>query len=160
MAKKKKSKTPGDRILANNKKAYHDYFITDKYEAGISLTGTEVKSLREGRANLKESYCRARNGEVFLIDCHISPYTHGNDNNHDPIRERKLLLHKREIFKLVAASTQKGFTVVPLRFYLKGAKVKLEIGLGQGKHNYDKRESLRNKDIDRETERAMRDRSI
>lgn len=157
MAKKKKSKLPGDRVLATNRKAFHDYHISDKFEAGISLVGSEVKSLREGRANLKESYVRPDGEQLVLIDCHISPYKNAGHFNHDPIRPRRLLLHKRELARLVAATTQKGFTIVPLRFYLKGKLIKLEIALAQGKKLYDKRETKRQKDIDRETERAMRD---
>ena len=156
-AKKKKKGTPGDRVLASNRKAFHDYHISERFEAGISLLGTEVKSLREGKANLKESYCRPQGNELFLIDCHISPYSHGTAFNHEPTRSRRLLLHKREIRKLIGASTLKGFTIVPLRFYLKGSLIKLEIGLAQGKKLYDKRETKRRKDIDRETDRAMKD---
>lgn len=157
MAKKKKKGGPGDRVLATNRKAFHNYHISDRYVAGISLVGTEVKSLREGKANLKESYCRAIGGEIFLIDCHISPYHHGTSFNHEPTRRRKLLLHKREINKLTGAVTEKGFTIVPLRFFLKGPYVKLEIGLGKGKRMYSKRETKRRRDIDRDTERAMKE---
>lgn len=157
MAKKKKAKLPGDRVLTSNRKAFHDYHISDKFEAGISLVGSEVKSLREGRANLKESYVRPDGEQLMLVDCHISPYKNAGKFNHDPIRPRRLLLHKRELARLVAAATQKGFTIVPLRFYLKGRLIKLEIALAQGKKLYDKRETKRQKDIDRETERAMRD---
>ena len=159
MAKKKKAKTPGDRVLATNRKAFHDYIISDKFEAGIALVGTEVKSLREGKANLKESYVRPSDDQLMLIDCHISPYTNAGPFNHEPTRPRRLLLHKREMARLIAATTQKGFTIVPLRFYLKGKLIKLEIALAQGKKLYDKRETKRRKDIDRETERAMRERS-
>ena len=158
MSKKKKKKSDfGYRVLATNRKAYHDYHIFDKFEAGISLLGTEVKSLRDGRANLKESYCRPQGNELFLVDCHISPYTHGNISNHDPLRPRRLLLHKREIRKLITSVSQRGFTIAPLRFYLKGAHIKLEIGLAKGKQTYDKRETKRRKDIERETDRAMKD---
>lgn len=157
MAHKKKTKKPGPSVLANNRKAYHDYIISDKYEAGVSLLGTEVKSLRAGKANLKESYCKIRGNEVYLVDCHISPYTHANNFNHDPIRPRRLLLHRREITKLIGSTAEKGFTLVPLKFYLKGPKIKLEIGLAKGKHLYDKRETLKRKDIDRDTARQMKD---
>lgn len=151
-----KSGKKGQNRLATNKKAFHEYHIHDRYEAGISLLGTEVKSLREGRANLKESYVRARGGEFYLVDCHISPYSHGSSTNHDPTRPRKLLLHKREISKLIGATTQKGFTIVPLKFYLKGPLIKLEIALAKGKQLYDKRETKRRKDIERETQRQMK----
>lgn len=157
MSKKKKNKAPGDRVLASNRKAFHDYHIGEKFEAGIVLLGTEVKSLRDGKANLKESYCKPRGEELFLVDCHISPYSHGTAFNHDPLRPRKLLMHKREIRRLIGSATQKGFTIVPLRFYLKGANIKLEIALAKGKHVYDKRETKRRKEIDRETERAIKD---
>jgi SsrA-binding protein len=156
-AKKRKKGKPEGRVLATNRKAFHDYYISEKFEAGIALLGTEVKSLREGRANLKESYCRPEGGEIFLVDCHISPYSHGTAYNHEPLRHRKLLLSKREIRRLIGAASQKGFTIVPLRFYLKERLIKLEIGLAKGKHTYDKRETKRRKDIDRETERAMKD---
>lgn len=144
------------RTLARNKKAYHEYHINDTYEAGISLLGTEVKSIREGRANLKESYVRPRGEELFLIDCHISPYSHGAHNNHEPTRPRRLLLTKREIRRLIGAVSQKGFTIVPLKFYLKGPLIKLEIGLAKGKQLYDKRETKKRKDIERDTARQMR----
>lgn len=156
--KKDKKKKPGDRVLATNRKAFRDYHIAERFEAGISLLGTEVKSLREGRANLKESYCRPRNGEIWLLECHISPYHHGTAFNHEPTRPRRLLLNRREINKLSGAVTEKGFTIVPLRFYLKGPYIKIEIALAKGKHFYDKRETKRRKDIDRETERAMKER--
>ena len=155
--KKKKKDGPGSRVLATNRKAFHEYFILDRYEAGISLEGTEVKSLRNGSANLKESYCRVTDGEVWLVDCHISPYSHGASFNHDPTRPRRLLLNKREIRKLVGAVSEKGFALIPLRFYLKGPLIKLEIALARGKKMYDKRETKRRKDIERETDRAMKD---
>jgi SsrA-binding protein len=155
MAKKDK-KGPGGRVLATNRKAFHDYHIEDKHEAGIALVGTEVKSLREGRANLKESYVRPQGDELYLIDCHISPYSHASAFNHDPTRPRRLLLHKREIRHLIIAVTQKGFTIVPLRFYLKGPVIKLEIALAKGKKLYDKRETKKQKIVDRETERALK----
>jgi SsrA-binding protein len=158
MGKKDKNGGPGGRVLATNRKAFHEYQVFERFEAGIALVGTEVKSLREGRANLKESYCRAKDGELWLVDCHISPYHHGNVNNHEPTRPRRLLLNRREINKLSGAATEKGFTIVPLRFYLKGPHVKLEIATAKGKRLYDKRETKRRKDIDRETERAMKER--
>jgi SsrA-binding protein len=156
MARKKKKGSPQGRVLATNRKAYHDYHIEEKFEAGVALLGTEVKSLREGRANLKESYCRPEGGEMLLVDCHISPYSHATAFNHEPTRPRRLLLNKREIRRLTAATTQKGMTIVPLKFYLKGPLIKLEIGVARGKKLYDKRETKRRKEIDRETERAMK----
>ena len=153
---KKKNDGLGGRVLATNRKAFHNYYISERFEAGVSLLGTEVKSLREGRANLKESYCRPRDGELWLVDCHISPYHHGTACNHEPTRPRRLLLHRREINKLIGAVSQRGFTIAPLRFYLKGPRIKLEIGLAKGKRLYDKRETKRRKEQDREAERAMK----
>lgn len=144
------------KIIAKNKKAYHDYFIEETYEAGISLLGTEVKSLREGKANLKESYVIIKNNEAFLFGCHISPYSHGNIQNHDPLRTRKLLLHRRELDKLWGAISQKGLTLVPLALYFKGGKAKLEIGLAKGKKHYEKRESIKEREANREIERHMK----
>ena len=146
----------GEKLIASNKKALHDYFIVQKFEAGIALTGTEVKSLRDGKANLKDSYVTLRDGEAFLFGTHISPYTHGNIENHDPERTRKLLLHKREIEKLKKETTEKGLTVVPLRLYFKGAKVKAEIAVVRGKKQYDKRETEKKREADRETAAAMK----
>ncbi|MBI4847772.1 MAG: SsrA-binding protein SmpB [Nitrospirae bacterium] len=145
--------------VATNRKAYHDYFIQQTYEAGISLLGTEVKSLREGKANLKDSYAIIKNGEAFLFNCHISPYSHGNLQNHDPLRTRKLLLHKKEIDKLHGNISQKGLTLVPLKIYFKGGKAKVEIGLAKGKKQYEKREAIKEKEAKREIERHMRKRS-
>lgn len=144
------------KILATNRKAYHSYFISDKYEAGISLLGTEVKSAREAKINLKESYAKVDNGEVWLISCHISPYTHGNIMNHDPLRKRKLLLHKNEIKKLEKLTVQSGFTLIPLQVYLKHGKIKVELGIAKGKKLYDKREAKKKKDSQREMDRALR----
>jgi SsrA-binding protein len=146
----------GKKIICVNKKASHSYFIEDKYEAGLVLQGTEVKALRDGRANLKESYARIKDGEVFLYQCHISPYTHGNRQNHDPIRPRKLLLHKQEIRKLIGKVTERGYTLVPLRMYFFKGKAKLEFGLGKGKKLHDKRHSLKEKDANREMQRAFK----
>jgi len=150
----KKDKNSG--VLAKNRKAFHEYHIEDTYEAGISLLGTEVKSIRDGRANLKESYVRPDGEELFLIDCHISPYSHGTSTNHEPTRPRKLLLNKREIRKLIVSVSQKGFTIVPLKFYLRGPLIKLQIGLAKGKQLFDKRETKKRKDIDRDTARQLR----
>jgi SsrA-binding protein len=153
MAKKKPS---GEKIIAQNKTARLNYFIEDTYEAGIALVGTEVKALREGKANLKDSYALVKDGEIFVHEMHISPYTFGNRENHDPLRVRKLLLHKGEIKKLYGKSRERGLTLIPLKLYFKSGKVKIEIGVGRGKKLYDKRESLRVKDYRREMERGMR----
>lgn len=144
------------KLIANNKKAYHDFFIEDVYEAGLALQGTEVKSLRLGNANLKDSFCRIRNGEVFVDNLHISPYEMGNRENHDPTRSRKLLLHREEIAKLARKVDEKGFSLVPTRLYFKNSRVKLEIGLARGKKLHDKRETLKRKEADREMARAIR----
>jgi SsrA-binding protein len=150
------SSNSGERTVANNKKAFHDYFILEKLEAGISLLGTEVKSIREGRINLKDSFALIKGGEPYLLNCHISPYSHGNRENHDPTRERKLLLHQKEIRKLIGKSQEKGLTLVPLRVYLKGGRFKVELGVARGKKTYDKRETERRKEADREAQAAMR----
>ena len=153
MAKKKPA---GEKIIAQNKTARLNYFIDDTYEAGIALVGTEVKALREGKANLKDSYALVNNGEVFVHEMHISPYTFGNRQNHDPLRVRKLLLHKGEIKRLYGKSRERGLALIPLKLYFKSGKVKIEIGIGRGKKLYDKRESLRDKDDRREMQRGMR----
>lgn len=151
-----KKKPVGEKIIAQNKTARLNYFIEDTYEAGIALVGTEVKALREGKANLKDSYALVKDGEVFVHEMHISPYTFGNRENHDPLRVRKLLLHKGEIKRLYGKSRERGLALIPLKLYFKSGKVKLEIGVGRGKKLYDKRESLRVKDDRREIERGMR----
>jgi SsrA-binding protein len=154
----KEDKEP-DKIVVTNRKAYHEYFIEEKFEAGIVLQGTEVKSLRGGRANLQDSYASVRDGEVFLHHCHISPYSHGNIMNHDPIRVRKLLLHKKEINKLLGKTQQKGLTLIPLRIYFsKRGQAKVELGLAKGKKLYDRRESIKTREAGREVERAIKDR--
>ncbi len=145
-----------NKVVATNRKAYHDYHIQETHEAGISLLGTEVKSLREGRANLKESYVLIKDGEAFLLNCHISPYSHGNQLNHEPLRTRKLLLHKNEITKLWGSVSQKGLTLVPLKIYFKHGKAKVEIGLAKGKRQYEKRDTIKKKEADREIERHMK----
>ncbi|CAK7018402.1 MAG: SsrA-binding protein [Peptostreptococcus russellii] len=145
----------GIKVLATNKKARHDYFIDEVYECGIELKGTEVKSIRNGRINLKEGYASVDNGEVFLKQVHISPYEQGNINNVDPLRVRKLLLHKYEIKKLIGATTIKGYSLVPLRVYLKNSRVKVEIGLARGKKLYDKRQDLAKKDAQRRIQREL-----
>ena len=141
------------KLIANNKKAYHDFFIDDTYEAGVALHGTEVKSLRMGKCSIKEAYVKIENGEVFVYNMHISPYEKGNIFNRDPLRVKKLLLHKSEIRKLAGATSQKGFTIVPLKVYLKGSLVKVEIGLARGKKLYDKRQDIIKKDQKREADR-------
>ncbi len=145
-----------EQVVSTNRKAYHDYFIEETYEAGITLLGTEVKSLREGKVNLKDSYAFIKGNEIFLLNCHISPYSHGNIQNHDPLRTRKLLLHRKEINKLWGELTQKGLTLIPLKIYFKKGKAKVEIGLCKGKKQYEKREVLKEKEARREIERHMK----
>ena len=147
------------KIIAQNKKAWHDYFVDEKYEAGIALYGTEVKSVRAGAVNLKDSYCSIKNGEIFILGMHISPYEKGNIFNREPLREKKLLMHKREIMKLGGLITQKGYTLVPLSLYFSGKNVKVEVGLCRGKKLYDKRDALAEKQAGREMDRRMRDQS-
>ena len=144
------------KLIANNKKAYHDYFIEEKYEAGISLAGTEVKSLRIGRCSIKEAFIRIEHDEVFVYNMHISPYEKGNIFNKDPLRVRKLLLHRQEIRKIQGHITQKGYTIVPLSVYFSGSLVKVEIGLAKGKKLYDKRQDIAKKDQRREAERKFK----
>jgi SsrA-binding protein len=148
----------GEKLIASNKKAHHDYFIIQKFEAGLALTGTEVKALRDGKANLKDAYVIFKDGEAFLFGLHISPYSHGNLQNHDPERTRKLLLHRREIDKLRVQTVEKGLSVVPLRLYFKGNKVKSEIAIVRGKKQYDKRETERTREADREAAVAVKSR--
>lgn len=147
---------PAEKLIASNKKAFHEYFVLQKFEAGIELTGTEVKSLRDAAANLKDSYVIFKNGEAFLFGAHISPYAHGNRENHQPERTRKLLLHRREIEKLHEQVQEKGLTVVPLRLYFRGSRVKIEVGVVRGKKLYDKRESEKKRELDREAASAMK----
>jgi len=151
-------KTDGEKVVATNKKAFHDYFILEKLEAGISLLGTEVKAIREGRLNLKDSYALIQRGEAFLFNCHISPYSHGNRENHEPTRTRKLLLHRKEIRKLIGKTQEKGLTLIPLRVYFKRGKIKMELGVARGKKLIDKRETERRKEADREARVAMKHR--
>ena len=148
--------TMAQQLVAKNRKAFHDYEILDRFEAGILLMGTEVKALREHRVNLKDSYAHISDGEVWLENCHISPYSHGNMQNHDPLRSRKLLLHRREIDKLTGDTLKSGLTIVPLSIYFKRGKAKIEIGLARGKKLYDKRETARRKAIDREIESELK----
>ncbi len=151
-------KNMSKKIIANNKKARFEYFIEEVFEAGIVLKGTEVKSIRRGKVSIKESYCLLKNGELFIFGMHISPYEHGNRYNVDPLRTRKLLLHKKQINKLIGATKEKGFTIVPLSLYLKDGLVKLEIALAKGKKIYDKRDSIAKKDAERRIRRAVKER--
>ena len=153
------AKTNG-KMIANNKKAYHDYFILENFETGIALHGTEVKSLRMGKCSIKESFIRIENGEVFIYGMHISPYEKGNIFNRDPLRVRKLLLHKSEINKLAGQIKMKGYTLMPLKVYFKGSLVKVEIGLARGKKLYDKRQDIAKKDAKREAERDFKIRNL
>ena len=156
MAKQKEKQ----KLIANNKKAYHDYFIEESYEAGIALHGTEVKSMRQGKCSIKESFIRIENGEVFVYGMHVSPYEKGNIFNKDPLRVKKLLMHKYEINKLAGKVAEKGYTLVPLQVYFKNGRVKTQIGLARGKKLYDKRESIAKKDQRRETEREFKVRNL
>ena len=148
----------GEKLICNNKKAYHDYFIEEKFEAGMVLKGTEVKSLRMGKANLSDAFAMVKSGEAFLHNLHISPYDFGNRENHDPERMRKLLLHKKEIEKLFGKVREQGYSLVPLRLYFKNGLVKVEMGLAKGKKLYDKREDLKKKDHKREMSQALKSR--
>ena len=145
-----------ERLIAKNPTAYHNYTITEKYEAGIVLTGTEIKSIRSGKVNIKDTYVTIKNGEVWVLGMHISPYEHGNIFNKDPLRDRKLLLNKREINKLYGMIKTKGISIVPLSMYFNGNKVKVEIGIGKGKKLYDKRDDMAKKDADLNIRRAMK----
>lgn len=146
------------QVVARNKKAYHDYFVLDTYEAGIELYGTEIKSIRQGRVNLKDSYCGVDDGEMYALGMHISPYEQGNIFNRDPMRRKRLLLHKKEILKLFQQSQQQGLSIVPLELYIKNGRAKLQIGLCKGKKLHDKRETAAKKDAQRDIERAMKER--
>lgn len=162
MAKKTGSKstpeTPGgDRVVTQNRRAFHEYFIEEQLETGIVLTGTEIKSIREGKATITEAYVRVENGELWLIGSHVTPYTHGSWTNHDPDRPRKLLAHGREIAHLQQATDQKGMTLVPLRIRLKNGRAKVDIGIARGKKLYDKRQAASERDAKRQIDRAMRD---
>lgn len=151
--------TSSIKIVANNKKAYHEYFVLEKFEAGIELVGTEVKSIRAGRINLKESWCMIKNGEIFVNGMHISPYEQGNIFNKDPFRVRKLLMHRKEIDRLFGKIKQDGLTLIPTSVYFKNSKVKVEIGLCKGKNLHDKRETLAKKQAKRDIDRALKERS-
>lgn len=151
--------TEGEKLVTSNRKALHDYFIEDTYEAGVALTGTEIKSVRRGKVNLRDAYARIERREVWLHNAHISPYEEsGAHFNHDPIRPRKLLLHRQEIDRLVGVVEQKGLTLVPLRLYLKGGRAKIELAVARGKRSYDKRDALAERDAKREIERALKER--
>ena len=145
-----------DKVVASNREAYHNYHILETHECGIALTGTEVKSIREGRCNLKDGYAQIRKAEAWLMNVHISPYSHGNRENHDPTRARKLLLHRGEIDKLAGKVQEKGLTLVPTKMYFKGGRIKVEIGVAKGKKLYDKRETEKRRDADREVRAMMK----
>ncbi|AFQ46297.1 MULTISPECIES: SsrA-binding protein SmpB [Desulfosporosinus] len=149
----------GIKVVAENRKAFHDYYIEDRIEAGIILTGTEIKSIRNGRVNLKDSYAKLDEGEIWVHQLHISPYEQGNRFNHDPLRPRKLLLHRAEISKLIGKIQQQGLTLIPIKIYLKKGMAKVELAVGQGKKNYDKRQALAEREGKRDIERALRDRN-
>ena len=152
------AKSDHENLVASNRKAFHDFFIEETYEAGLALVGTEVKSLRDGKANLRDSYAEIRKGQIYLVGVHISPYEQGNLANHDPLRPRKLLLHKGEIDRIAIKVREKGYTIVPTRIYFKGSLAKVEIGLARGKRQYDKRADLAKKDAARDVERVLRGR--
>ncbi len=147
-----------EATLSVNRQAFHDYFIEERYEAGLVLTGTEIKSLRAGKGNLREAYARVRNGEAWLYNAHIAPYDHGNMYNHEPTRDRKLLLHQKEIVELASKVQRGGLTLIPLRLYLKHGRAKVELALARGKKNYDKREAIAERDARRSIERALANR--
>ena len=156
MALEKTEREAAQKNIAENRKAYHDYHILETFETGVVLLGTEVKSIREGRVNLRDSYARAENGEVFVYNIHIQPYSHRGYAEHDPLRRRKLLLHAHEIRKLVGKTVEKGMTLVPLRMYFKDRKVKMALGLAKGKQMHDKRETIKRREVDRETRAAVK----
>lgn len=145
-----------DRTIALNRKAFHDYFVEETYEAGIELVGTEVKSLRQGTVNIKDSYCTIDDGELFVIGMHISPYEKGNIFNKNPVRDRKLLMHKKEIIKLFSLVNRKGYSLIPISLYFKGSRIKMSVGLCKGKKLYDKREDIAEKEANRKIERTMK----
>jgi SsrA-binding protein len=156
MALEKTDREAAQKNIAENRKAYHDYHILETFETGVVLLGTEVKSIREGRVNLRDSYARAENGEVFVYNIHIQPYSHRGYAEHDPLRRRKLLLHAHEIRKLVGKTIEKGMTLVPLRMYFKDRKVKMALGLAKGKQLHDKRETMKQRETERETRAAVK----
>lgn len=148
------------KIVSQNRKAYHDYTIEETIEAGMQLLGTEVKSLRQGKANLKDSYVIIKDSEVFILNCHISPYSHGNIMNHDPLRTRKLLLHRKEIERLKGKTQQKGYTLIPLKLYFKGPFAKVEVGFAKGKRKYEKRDAIKEREARRAIERVMKSKKL
>jgi SsrA-binding protein len=154
----KTDRQKAERLLADNRKALYDYEILESFEAGVALLGTEVKSIRAGRVNLRDSYARVEGGEVWAFNVHISPYTHRGYVDHEPLRKRKLLLHKAEIRKLIGRTVEKGLTLVPLRMYFKNGRVKLAVGLARGKKAHDKRETIKRREVDRETRAAIKER--
>jgi SsrA-binding protein len=156
----KSDREKAQRIVADNRKAHHDYHILETFEAGMVLVGTEVKAIREGRVNLRDSFARVDNGEVFVFNVHISPYSHRGYAQHDPLRRRKLLLHRSEIRKLVGKTVEKGMTLVPLRMYFKDGRVKLAIGLAKGKKDYDRRETIKRRETERETRAAIKEKRL
>jgi SsrA-binding protein len=151
--------TAGRKVIANNRRASHDYFLEDRYEAGLVLTGTEIKSIRAGKVSLQHAYVIPQRDELWLIDAHIAPYEHGSRQNHDPKRPRKLLLHRREINRLIDQVSIRGYTIVPTQLYLKDGRAKLEIALARGKRQYDKRQAISKRESERQMERAVRERS-
>jgi SsrA-binding protein len=155
-----REKDTGERLIADNRKAGFDYHILETFEAGVMLQGTEVKAMREGRVQLRDSYCQVKGGEAFLLGVHVGQYSHDGHAGHDPLRPRTLLLHKSELNKLLGKTTEKGLTVVPLRMYFKGGRVKVAIALAKGKKTYDKRETLRKREVERETRAAIKGRRV
>ncbi len=153
----KTDRQKAEKIVADNRKAHHDYHLLETFEAGVALLGTEVKAIREGRVNLRDSFARVDDGEVFVFNVHISPYSHRGYAHHEPLRRRKLLLHRSEIRKLIGKTVEKGMTLVPLRMYFKDGRVKLAIGLAKGKKEYDRRETLKRRVTERETRAAMKE---
>ncbi len=154
----KTDRQKAEKIVADNRKAFHDYHVLETFEAGVALLGTEVKAIREGRVNLRDSFGRVEDGEVYLHGVHISPYSHRGYSEHEPLRRRKLLLHKQEIRKLIGKTTERGMTIVPLRLYFKNGRVKVAIALAKGKKEYDRRETIKRREVDRETRAAIKER--
>lgn len=158
MPKAAEPQTPGDKVVSTNRSASHDYFLEDRFEAGLALVGSEIKSIRAGQVQLKEAYVQSQGGEMFLLNAHISPYDPASRQNHDPLRPRKLLLHKKEIAKLAEQAKLKGFAIVPLRMYIVKGRAKLEIALGRGKKNFDKRQAIAERDSQRDIQRTLNQR--
>jgi len=156
----KSDREKAQRLIADNRKAHHDYHILETYEAGVVLVGTEVKAIREGRVNLRDSFARVDDGEVFVFNLHISPYSHRGYAQHEPLRRRKLLLHRSEIRKLIGKTVEKGLTLVPLRMYFKDGRVKLAVGLAKGKRDYDRRETIKRREAERETRAAIKEKRL